>query len=93
MNFTALITGLGRLKESLECGKEVADPATWKNRSVTANKIAVVISFALVVAKISGYDLPVDDATIQMAAAGLAGVLAFVNIIVTLATSKKVGVK
>lgn len=93
MNLTAIITGVGRLKEALECGKEVADPATWKNRSVTANKIAVVISFAFVVADIVGYDLPISDENIQMAAAGLAGVLAFVNIIVTLATSKKVGVK
>jgi len=39
MNFTAMITGIGRLKEAMECGKEVADPAGWKNKSVLANKL------------------------------------------------------
>lgn len=91
MNFTAMIQGVTRLKEAMECGKEVADPAGWKNKSVTANKIAVVLSFALVIARVAGVNLPVSDADLEVLAVGLAGVLSFINIIVTLVTSKKIG--
>jgi hypothetical protein len=91
MNFTAMITGIGRLKEAMECGKEVADPAGWKNKSLTANKIATILAFALIVLKITGVDLPVDQETLEIGAAGLAGVLFLANNVITLATSKKVG--
>lgn len=91
MNFTAMITGISRLKEAMECGKEVTDPALWKNQSVTANKIAVVLSFICVVLKIAGVDLPITDGSLMVLAVGLAGVLSFANIIITLVTSKKVG--
>ena len=91
MNFTAMIQGVSRLKEAMECGKDVADPAGWKNKAVTANKIAVVLSFLVVVLKIAGVNLPISDADLEVLAVGLAGVMSFANIIITLATSKKVG--
>ena len=91
MNITALIAGVGKLKEAMEAGKEVADPAGWKNKSVTANKIAVILAFALIVARVAGVDLPIDQETLEVGAAGLAGMLFLVNNVVTLATSKKVG--
>ena len=91
MNFTAMIQGVSRLKEAMECGKAVADPAGWKNKAVTANKIAVVLSFLVVVLKIAGVNLPISDADLEVLAVGLAGVMSFANIIITLVTSKKVG--
>jgi hypothetical protein len=91
MNFTAIISGIGSLKEAMECGKEVADPASWKNKSLTSNKIATVLAFALIVARIAGVDLPIGQETLEIGAVGLAGVLFLINNIVTLATSKKVG--
>ena len=91
MNFTAMIQGIGRLKEAMECGKELADPAGWKNKSVTANKLAVILAFALIVARVAGVDLPIDQETLDVGAAGLAGLLFLVNNVITLATSKKVG--
>lgn len=92
MNFTAMISGIGRLKEAMECGREVADPALWKNRAMVTNKIAILLSFTVIVLKIMGVDLPVDEETLKVGAAGIAGVLFLANNIITLITSKKVGI-
>ena len=91
MNFTAMIQGVSRLKEAMECGKEVADPAGWKNKSVLANKLTIVLSFIVLVLKITGVNLPISDADLEVLAVSLAGLLSFIHIIVTLVTSKKVG--
>ena len=93
MNFTALISGISRLKEAMECGKEVADPAGWKNKALTTNKVAIILSFALVVARIAGVNIPVSDEALEIGAAGIAGLLFLANNVITLITSKKVGTK
>ena len=91
-NLTAMIQGVSRLKEAMECGKEVADPAGWKNIAVTTNKIATVLSFVCVVLKAVGVEFPLDDKALVILAGGVAGLLSFANIVITLITSKKVGV-
>jgi len=91
MNFTAMLQGVSRLKEAMECGKEVADPAGWKNKSVLVGKIMVVLSFGSLALKAFGVKIPFSDEVLVDLATGLSCLLSFAHVIITLATSKKVG--
>lgn len=91
MNFTAMIQGVGRLREAMECGKEIANPASWKNKSILANKIMIILSFGLVALKAFGVTLPISEEDLLVLATGLSCLLYFANIVITIITSKKVG--
>ena len=70
-------------------GKAVSDPAKWKSRQITATALTGAIWAAIQTAEAFGYVLPVDEQTVDSVAIG---VLAFVNWVLTLSTSTKVGV-
>jgi len=74
----------------LKKGKELADPAGWKNTQVMTNVIASVITAALA-SFAPGWDL--SEGTILLVSGVISGVLAIINIYFTYATSKKVGVQ
>jgi len=69
--------------------KAVSDPAKWKSRQITATALTGAIWAAIQTAEAFGYVLPVDEQTVDSVAIG---VLAFVNWVLTLSTSTKVGV-
>jgi hypothetical protein len=80
-----------KIFEVLEAGKELANPAGWKNKQVTANLVLLVLGGLLVVLRLFGIDLSIDDDTLKEIALIIAAVLGLINPYLILATSKKVG--
>jgi hypothetical protein len=79
--FTALF-------ELFRLGHAVIDPALWKMRQISANIIAGIIMAAAYAARSFGIDLPVTDETAIVIAGG---VLAVINMVLTVTTSKTIG--
>lgn len=71
-------------------GEEVADPEKWKARQISASVIAGAIMAAVKLAGTFGIDIPVDSDTSLLIAGG---VLATVNVVLTMVTSKKAGLQ
>ena len=69
-------------------GAAVADPAAWKNGQITVNALVLLLGALVATARSFGYDLPISDATLAQLAAGLLGL---VNGVLTVTTSKTVG--
>lgn len=69
-------------------GEQVANPAAWKNGQITANLLAALIVALSGALKSFGIDVGVSDAD-SLAMGG--GVLAFYNVVLTVVTSRKVG--
>ena len=69
-------------------GQELANAEAWKNRQVVANILGGFILAIVALMKAFGYDLPIDSDTAMSIAFGIA---AIVNVILTITTSKKVG--
>lgn len=72
----------------LRVGSQVADPVAWKKRQINGTIVAALILALVKLARGYGYEIPVDQETANVI--GLA-VIAVVNIVLTLATSQKVG--
>lgn len=72
----------------LKKGKSVADPEKWKKHQITATALTAFIWALINVSSAWGYDIPIGEETVDAAALG---VLAVVNWVFTLSTSKKVG--
>ena len=69
-------------------GQELANAESWKNHQIKANVLGGFILAIVALIKVFGYELPVDENT-AMSVAG--GIIAIVNVILTITTSKKVG--
>lgn len=74
-------------------GRELANAAVWKNRQVAGNHITLLLSAVAVIANGFGYNLHLDDSTIQVAGMGLAAMVSIANSALTVMTSAKVGIK
>ena len=72
----------------LQKGKAVADPAKWKSHQIAATALTGVIWAAFQAAEAFGYAIPIDEQTVDSVAVGI---LAFVNWLLTISTSEKVG--
>ena len=73
-------------------GKELANATTWKNRQMAAGAIAGLLGSALVIAKGFGYAIPLDQDTVEALAGGIAALYSAINVVLTTATSARVGV-
>lgn len=83
-----MLSKLSAAWEVMRLGKEVADPATMKNKQQLGNAIGLFI-FALVgLAKTFGYDIPIDSEAALVIGGGVAIIW---NVVLVYATSKKVG--
>lgn len=69
-------------------GQELANAEVWKGRQVKANILGGFILAIVALIKAFGHELPVDE-NAAMSIAG--GIIAIVNVVLTLTTSKKVG--
>lgn len=74
----------------LKLGQSVSDPAKWKSRQITATMLTGIIWAAIQLAESFGYGVPIDEATIDSLAIGI---LAAVNWLLTLSTSKTIGLR
>ena len=72
-------------------GKQLENSATWKNRTVATNAVVTLLAAATVIAKGFGYDLQLDDQVVQALGAGIVAAVAFVNAVMHVITSAKVG--
>jgi hypothetical protein len=70
-------------------GNAVVDPQLWKNRQITATVLAGVILALAHVLAVFGFVIPVDMDTANAIAATVIGL---VNIVLTMTTSKTVGI-
>jgi hypothetical protein len=86
-----LFSNLPKFFELFKEGKQVADPKTWKERTVATNALVAVFGTSLAIAKGFGFPLELDNDTIQNLAAGVVAVVAVGNGIMHVITSKKVG--
>ncbi len=69
-------------------GEQVADPAKWKARQITGTAIAGILLALVHVLKAFGVDIPMDTGTADSLGAGL---IAGVNLVLTVTTSKQAG--
>lgn len=80
---------LKQLLAVFQAGKTVANPAAWKSGQVTANMVAAVLSFLLLLLKGTPYDPQMDDQTVLLLAGGIFGLL---NWLFTVASTDKIGI-
>lgn len=72
----------------LQAGHAVASPARWKAGQVTVNALAALLVALAAVSSAFGYPIP---ATSEQVTAVAGGLLALVNVLLTVATSETVG--
>lgn len=70
-------------------GSRVADAELWKSRQVSTTMLVVLIIAGVKVASLFGYVLPIDE---DSATAIAGGIIAVVNVLLTYATTNKLGV-
>ena len=86
LGFDKVTAGYDLLKK----GNAVADPAKWKKGQITVTLIvALMWSGIKAVESFFGYQVPIDEDTVNNVAIGI---LALVNWVFTLTTSKTVGI-
>jgi hypothetical protein len=69
-------------------GQELVNTETWKNRTILLNALVAFIAALASIAKGFGYDVPVDS---QALGSGVVAVVALVNGVMQIVTSKRVG--
>ncbi len=72
-------------------GRELANSATWKNRTMATNALIAALGAALVVAKEFGYDIQIDQQTLTALAGGIPAAVCLFNTVMHVITSAKVG--
>lgn len=72
-----------------QAGKSVANPALWKAHQVSVTMIAGLLIALVQLVKMFGYDVPIDSDT---ATAIAGGVLAAVNVVLTIISTDKIGI-
>ena len=73
----------------LKQGRVIANAAAWKNRQITVTVLAGVILAVVNTLAVFGYSFPVDTETANAVAAGI---IAVVNVVLTVVTTDKIGI-
>lgn len=84
---------LDKLKLALDLfrkGKEVSNVEQWKLGQVTANMIAVFIIAVIQLVQAFGVEVPINNEQVIAISGGL---LALVNVVTTVITTKRIGLK
>jgi uncharacterized YccA/Bax inhibitor family protein len=79
------------LMNTLKAGQQLKDPTTWKNRQLTLNAVTILLAALIAVLRVTGVDVMLSDEALQLLAEIIAAILGFINILLTTATTKKVG--
>lgn len=72
-------------------GKEVKNAAAVKNYHLMGSALAGLLGSALVIAQASGYYIPISKEDIAQVGVGIASLWEFGSVILTVISSKKVG--
>lgn len=86
-----IFTAIPQFLDLFKKGKEVANPTAWKAGTIAANTLVAFLGAAITLAKNFGYNLGVDDATLQQLAVGIVSLGGLVNAIMHVVTSARVG--
>ena len=86
-----LFKSVPKFFELFKQGKEITNPATWKNRTIATNAVLALFGTGLALAKAFGYSLELDQDTLQNLAAGVVAAVGTVNAVMHCITSAKVG--
>lgn len=78
--------------KAMKMGKELKDKETYKNVQTLTNIFAALVAFAVAAIKLFGYEIPITDDQIVMVSGGIASLVFVGNSVITLATSKTVGI-
>jgi len=87
------MTTIGDIWVAMRHGKEIANPATWKNRQNTINLLMSLAGVAVFLLKFAGLEFEITDEQLLIVATGIATILGGVNSIMTTASSSKIGLK
>lgn len=79
------------LWKALQAGEQLENSAGWKNRQTTASLIAAVLGLVVLVLPRVGVTVAISQEDILAIAGGFAAVLGIINSILTVTTSRKVG--
>jgi hypothetical protein len=90
MNLNVL-ANLPKFFDLFKKGKEVANVEAWKNGTIAVNSVLAVLGSIASLAKGFGYNLGIDDATLQALAAGIVSVAGLFNAVMHVITSARVG--
>jgi len=90
-SFLDYIKNAPKFFELFKEGKEVANAATWKNRTIATNAILALLGTALVLAKAFGFNVSLDSETTQNLAAGIVAFVTAGNAVMHTITSARVG--
>jgi hypothetical protein len=74
-------------------GKELANAATWKNRTILVNVLTSLLVTLVALAKVYGYDFKMGDQTLQQIATALVVIFGAGNAVMHTITSARVGVQ
>lgn len=80
------------LISALRKGKELKNKETFKNLQSLTNVFAALVAFAVAAVKLFGYEIPITDEEIITLSGGIASLVFVGNSVITLATSKSVGI-
>jgi hypothetical protein len=77
--------------QAFKQGKQIANPATWKNASLATSALVTFLTALVGIAKGLGYEIHIDDQTLQAAGAGIFALYGVFSAVITVITSAKVG--
>lgn len=79
----------GEFLRVLKVGESVANPAAWKKGQITGTMVGILILGLVHLAKRYNVQIPVDQTTADLIGGGI---VAIANVVLTLSTSKTVGI-
>lgn len=79
--------------EAFQAGKEIANAKAWKDAQLITNKVAVIGTVLLGIARVLGYDFGFTDAQMLSVATVVGGLVGVFNGTATAVSSAKVGVR
>lgn len=83
---------LGAFFEAFKKGQELANAATWKNRTIAVNVLVAFLGALVTLAGVFGFDLKLEASDLEAVATGVVALVGIVNTVMHLVTSAKVGV-
>jgi hypothetical protein len=75
----------------LRTGEEVANPAKWKRRQITAGVLVAFLSALVALADAFGFRIETSEVQLEAVALGILSIYGLLDAVLTAATSKRAG--
>lgn len=80
------------IPDVLQKGKMVANPEAWKSGQITASVLAGLAASLVGLAKVFGYELPVNDEQLLAISTGILAAFGVFHPVATVASTDKIGI-